>query len=152
MSKVAEAVFNLVSPIAQQMGLEVVEVTYKKQYDGMNLTVFIDKEEGVSLNDCERLHRAIDQPLDELDPIAEPYTLNVSSLGIDRPLKTERDYKRNLNKKISVKLYKAQDGSKTFTGILTAYDDNTFTIMTDKKASKTFNKSDVALAEPVIEI
>ncbi len=151
MSKVAEAVFNLVSPIAQQMGLEVVEVTYKKQYDGMNLTVFIDKEEGVSLNDCERLHRAIDQPLDELDPIAEPYTLNVSSLGIDRPLKTERDYKRNLNKKISVKLYKAQDGSKTFTGILTAYDDNTFTIMTDKKASKTFNKSDVALAEPVIE-
>lgn len=151
MSKVAEAVFNLVSPIAQQMGLEVVEVTYKKQYDGMNLTVFIDKEEGVSLNDCERLHRAIDQPLDELDPIAEPYTLNVSSLGIDRPLKTERDYKRNLNKKISVKLYKAQDGSKTFTGILTAYDDNTFTIMTDKKASKTFNKSDVALAEPIIE-
>lgn len=151
MSKVAEAVFNLVSPIAQQMGLEVVEVTYKKQYDGMNLIVFIDKEEGVSLNDCERLHRAIDQPLDELDPIAEPYTLNVSSLGIDRPLKTERDYKRNLNKKIIVKLYKAQDGSKTFTGILTAYDDNTFTIMTDKKPSKTFNKSDVALAEPVIE-
>ena len=113
MSKVADSVRQLVEPFAGQFGLEVVEVVYEKKYDGMNLTIFIDKDGGVSIDDCEKLHRAIDEPLDELDPISESYTLNVSSLGIDRPLKTDRDFKRNLNKKISVKLYKAIDGKKT---------------------------------------
>lgn len=151
MSKVADSVMQLVAPIAQKMGLEVVEVTYKKQYDGMNLTIFIDKEGGVTINDCERLHKEIDQPLDELDPIDQAYTLNVSSLGLDRPLKTERDFKRNLNKKISVKLYKPLDKKKVYEGILTEYDQTTFVIKTKDNNLITFAKADVALAEPVIE-
>lgn len=150
MSKVADSVRQLVEPIAGQFGLEVVEVVYEKKYDGMNLTIFIDKDGGVSIDDCEKLHRAIDEPLDELDHISESYTLNVSSLGIDRPLKTDRDFKRNLNKKISVKLYKAIDGKKTFSGELISYDEQQFVIDTGKQ-QLTFNRQQCAHIEPVIE-
>ena len=151
MGKVSEQVFELVAPIAESFGLEVIEVLYEKKYDGMNLTIVIDKDGGVNINDCEKLHRAIDAPLDELDPIECAYILNVSSPGIDRPLKTERDYKRNLNKKISVKLYKAVDGKKAFVGILISYDDETFTIEMENNQTITFVKKDTAHVEPVIE-
>lgn len=151
MGKVADSVRDLVTPIAEGMGLEVVEVLYEKKYDGMNLTVVIDKDGGVTIDDCEALHRAIDEPLDELDPIDCSYTLNVSSPGIDRPLKLPRDYKRNLDKKISVKLYVPQNGKKTFSGVLTSYTDETFTIVTDKGEQLTFDKKDAAKVEPIIE-
>lgn len=150
MGKIVESVTELVTPIAEGMGLEIVEVTYKKCYDGMNLTVVIDKDGGVTIDDCERLHRAIDQPLDELDPIECAYTLNVSSPGIDRPLTLPRDYKRNLDKDISVRLYKPLDGKKTYEGTLTAYDEETFTIVTAKSKEITFNKKDAAKVEPII--
>ena len=152
MAKVTEQVTQLVTPIAEGFGLEVVEVEYAKKYDGMHLTIFIDKEGGVNINDCEKLHRAIDAPLDELDPIEGQYTLNVSSLGIDRPLKTERDYKRNLNKKISVKLYKADENkNKKYEGVLVSFDETSFTIETDNKQVITFDKKTTAHVEPVIE-
>ncbi len=152
MAKVTEQVAQLVTPIAEGFGLEVVEVEYAKKFDGMHLTIFIDKEGGVTIDDCEKLHRAIDAPLDELDPIAVQYTLNVSSLGIDRPLKTERDFKRNMNKKISVKLYKADESkNKKYEGVLVAYDEECFTIETDKKQQITFDKKSTAHIEPVIE-
>ena len=151
MGKVSDQVFSLVQPIADGFGLEVIEVLYEKKYDGMNLTVVIDKEGGVTIDDCEKLHRAIDAPLDELDPIDVPYILNVSSPGIDRPLKTERDYRRNMGKKISVKLYTPLENKKTHDGVLVAYDENTFTIETLKSKQLTFNKKDVAKVEPIIE-
>ncbi len=150
MGKVSEQVTALVTPIAQSMGLTVLEVLYEKKYDGMNLTVVIDKEGGVTIDDCEMLHRAIDGPLDELDPIENSYTLNVSSPGLDRPLKLEWDYKRNLGKKISVKLYKPLDGKKTFQGILSSYDENCFVLDTGSKQIS-FSKKDTALVLPVIE-
>ena len=151
MGKVAEQVYDLVAPIAESFGLEVIEVLYEKKYDGMNLTVVIDKEGGVTIDDCERLHRAIDAPLDELDPIETAYILNVSSPGLDRPLTLERDYKRNLNKKISVKLYKPLDDKKIYEGVLVAYDQDTFNIEAKKGKQITFNKKDTAKVEPVIE-
>ena len=150
MGKVSEKVFELVQPIAESFGLEVLEVLYEKKYDGMNLTIVIDKEEGVTIDDCEKLHRAIDAPLDELDPIDCAYILNVSSPGIDRPLKTPRDFRRNLNKKITVKLYKALDGKKTFTGILIDFNDEEFTIQLNQD-KQTFVIKDTAKIEPVIE-
>ncbi len=150
MGKVSDEVFKLVSPIAENFGLEVIEVLYEKKYDGMNLTVVIDKDGGVTIDDCEKLHRAIDGPLDELDPIDTAYILNVSSPGIDRPLKTERDYRRNLNKKITVKLYQPLDGEKLYTGVLVGYDDETFTLQANNKQI-IFNKKDTAKVEPVIE-
>ncbi len=150
MGKVSESVFQLVKPIADGFGLEVLEVLYEKKPDGMNLTIVIDKDGGVTIDDCELLHRAIDAPLDELDPIECSYTLNVSSPGIDRPLKTERDFRRNLNKEISVKLYKPLDGKKEYKGILTDFDDDTFTIVVGKN-KKVFVKKDAAKIEPIIE-
>lgn len=152
MGKVSDQVFALVDPIAQSFGLIVLEVLYEKKYDGMNLTIVIDKDDGtVTIDDCEKLHRAIDEPLDELDPIDVSYTLNVSSPGIDRPLKLDRDFKRNLNKKISVKLYAPQDGKKAYAGLLVAYDDDTFTILTDNNIEIKFIKKDTAKIEPIIE-
>ena len=151
MGKVSEQVFALVAPIAEGFGLEVIEVLYEKKYDGMNLTVVIDKDGGVTIDDCEKLHRAIDGPLDELDPIDTAYILNVSSPGIDRPLKTERDYKRNLNKKISVRLYTPQNGKKVYDGVLIAFDEETFTIELKNGNQITFNKKDTAKVEPIIE-
>lgn len=150
MGKVSDSVYRLVAPIAESFGLTVLEVEYAKKFDGMNLTVVIDKDGGVTIDDCERLHRAIDQPLDELDPIEGAYTLNVSSPGLDRPLKLEWDYKRNLGKKISVKLYKPLDGRKTFEGTLVSYDGDTFSIDVGK-SHMTFAKKETALVLPVIE-
>ena len=150
MGKVADSVMQLVAPIAESFGLTVLEVEYAKKFDGMNLTIVIDKEGGVTIDDCERLHRAIDAPLDELDPIDTAYTLNVSSPGLDRPLKLMWDYKRNLGKKITVKLYKPLDGKKALTGILVSYDEDTFTLDTGKQQI-TFIKKETAQVLPVIE-
>lgn len=150
MGKVADSVFHLVEPIAESLGLTVLEVEYTKKFDGMNLTVIIDKEGGVTIDDCEALHRAIDAPLDELDPIETAYTLNVSSPGLDRPLKSDWDYKRNLGKKIKVKLYKPMDGKKVFDGVLTGYDADTFTLDTGK-TQLTFVKKETAQVLPIIE-
>lgn len=150
MGKVAEQVLSLVQPIAETFGLQVLEVTYEKKFDGMHLTVVIDKEGGVTIDDCETLHRAIDAPLDELDPIECAYTLNVSSPGLDRPLKLEWDYKRNLGKKITVKLYKPLDGKKTYNGVLASYTEDSFVLDTGKQQI-TFNKKETAQVLPLIE-
>lgn len=150
MGKVSEQVMKLVEPIAKEMGLTVLEVTYEKRFDGMNLTVVIDKEGGVTIDDCERLHNAIDAPLDELDPIATSYTLNVSSPGLDRPLKLEWDYKRNLGKKITVRLFKPLDGKKTFEGLLESYTDDSFVLDLGEMKIE-FLKKDTALVLPVID-
>lgn len=151
MGKVAEQVLSLVQPIAESFGLEVLEVLYEKKFDGMNLTVVIDKDGGVTIDDCEKLHRAIDEPLDRLDPIESAYILNVSSPGLDRPLKLPRDYKRNLDKKIRVKLYKPLDNKKSYDGVLIAYDDDTFEIKLQNGEIIKFNKKDTAKVEPIIE-
>ncbi len=150
--KVSEAVAELVRPFAEQFGLELVEVEYAKKYGGMHLTVTIDKEGGVSLEDCERLHRAIDEPLDELDPTdGASYTLNVSSLGIDRPLKTERDFRRNLQQEITVKLYAPQEGKKVWEGVLISYDfPQAFTLKCSNGQERTFQIKETALVEPLI--
>ncbi len=144
-------VFDLVKPFADQFGLELIEVEYAKKFDGMNLTVFIDKEGGVSIDDCERLHRAIDEPLDVLNPTDDAsYTLNVSSIGIDWPLKTDRDYRKNLGNEIVVKLFsKDADGKKKYEGVLESFDENTFTINTGKKEIS-FERAKVAHVEPLI--
>lgn len=151
MGKVSDEVYKLVAPIAEQFGLEVLEVLYEKKFDGMNLTIVIDKVGGVTIDDCEKLHRAIDAPLDDLDPIDTAYTLNVSSPGLDRPLKTARDYERNLNKKIAVRLYKPLDGKKQYEGEMVEYDEKTFTLRLKNDKTVTFNKTDAAKVEPVIE-
>lgn len=140
-----------VVPVIENMGYEVVEIEYAKKSDGMNLIFYIDKDEGINIEDCERVSRAIDPLLEEVNPTDDaPYILSVSSPGIDRPLKTERDFKRNLGKEISVTLFAKIDGTKNFEGVLEEYDENTLTILVKGKQIK-FEKSKIAHIVPVIK-
>lgn len=128
-SKVKSICEEKVVPLIEELGYEVVEVEYAKKSDGMNLTFYIDKENGVQIDDCEKVSKAINKVLDDLNPTDdEPYILNVSSPGIDRPLKTDRDFKRNLGKEISVSLFAKLNGKKIYEGVLKAFDENTLTI------------------------
>ncbi len=114
--------------IAVPMGIEIVDVEFDNR--SATLTVFIETEQGVDLNTCEKFHNAIMDPIDELDPsYGVPYTLNVSSPGLDRPFKTQRDFERNLNKEVEVKLYAPLKGQKFLEGVLTAFDDNAVTFL-----------------------
>ncbi len=109
---------------ATEQGLEIVEVEFKQGKEPA-LTVYIDKEGGVDLDACERFHRAIDPILDELDPTeGAPYTLNVSSPGLDRPLKTDRDFQKCVGQKVEVKLFAPMKGKKLFELVLKGHDEN----------------------------
>lgn len=122
-NKSIEEIQATLQPIADEMGIEIVEVEFK-QGRSPALTVYIDVEGGVDLNTCEKFHRAIDPVLDELDPTeGAPYTLNVSSPGLDRPLKTERDFKKCLGEKVEVKLFAPLKGRKFFEAKLVGFDE-----------------------------
>lgn len=125
MAKVVDLVNEKICPIIEEMGYEVVEVEYAKKVDGMNLCFYIDNPNGVNIDDCEKVHKAIDSPLDELNPTEDvAYILSVSSCGLDRPIKTDKDLKRNLNKLVDVKLYAPLNKRKTFTGSLKTFNEN----------------------------
>lgn len=124
MSKISENVEQFITPIIDELGLniEVVEVEFAKKYNGDNLTVFIDKPGGVTIEDCEKVHSAIDAPLDELNPTEDkPYTLNVSSPGIDRPIVTDKDYARNIGEELEIKLFEPIMKKRTLIGTLVAF-------------------------------
>lgn len=128
MNQKEQAVAEYVSPILKEMDLFLVEVEYKKEGPDFYLRIFIDKNGGVTLDDCAHASEKISEQLDALDLISGPYFLDVSSPGAERPIKTEDDLKATLNQGIYVKTYKHYDKDKEWTGILTAYDDSTVTI------------------------
>ena len=149
---VKDSVTALVQPIIEGLGYELVEVTYKKQHDAMHLTIFIDSDKagGVSLDDTEIVANAIDAPIDELDPTqGEPYVLNVSSPGLDRPLKTEKDYLKKVGTEVELSLYKSIDGEKKFVGTLSSYNEGKVVLRTEK-GEITVETKDIALAKPYI--
>ena len=122
--KPVEEIQNTLQPIADEMQIEIVEVEFKQGREPA-LTVYIDTETGVDLNTCEKFHRAIDPVLDELDPtFGAPYTLNVSSPGLDRPLKTARDFQKRMGERVEVKLYAPLKGKKFFEATLVGFDGN----------------------------
>ena len=111
-------------PTATEMQIEIVEVEFKQGKEP-SLTVYIDIDGGVDLNTCEAFHRAIDPVLDEVDPtFGAPYTLNVSSPGLDRPLKTQRDFNKAMGEKVEIKLFAPLKGKKFFEAKLVGYDGN----------------------------
>ncbi len=121
--------------IATPMEIEIVDVEFDKRSD--TLTVFIETEQGVDLDTCEKFHNAIFEPIDEFDPSnGAAYTLNVSSPGLDRPFKTDRDFERNLQKEVEIKLFAPLKGNKYIEGFLTGYDGNTVTVKTPKEELK----------------
>lgn len=120
---------------ATPMGIEIVDVEWSDK--AASLTVFIETETGVDLDTCEKFHNAIMDPIDGFDPTFDkPYTLNVSSPGLDRPFKTPRDFERNLNKEVEIKLFAPLKGSKFIEGVLEAFDDNTITVNSGREVIK----------------
>ena len=121
--------------VAVPMGIEIVDVEWNDR--SAELTVYIETESGVDLDTCEKFHNAILDPIDELDPTYDkPYTLNVSSPGLDRPFKTERDFERNLSKEVEIKLFAPLKGQKFLDGVLVAFDENSVTLKTQKEELK----------------
>ena len=113
---------------ASPMGIEIVDVEFSEK--DRSLTIVSETPAGVDLDTCEAFHNAIMDPIDEFDPTYDaPYTLNVSSPGLDRPFKTARDYERNLGKEVEVKLYAPRKGKKLLEGILDSFDETTVTIV-----------------------
>ncbi|MFW5998167.1 MAG: ribosome maturation factor RimP [Bacillota bacterium] len=125
MSKIADQVYNIAKPIIEANNLQLVEVDYLKEGDDWILRVFIENPEGeLSLSHCETISRLLSQELDQIDPIEDSYVLEVSSPGIERPLKTETDFLNNIGKIIYVKTYAPFKGKKEFTGKLIGFENN----------------------------
>lgn len=122
-------------PIAQSMSIEIVDVEFEAK--SATLTVFIETANGVDLDTCEKFHNAIDAPIDEFNPTFDaPYTLNVSSPGLDRPFKSARDFERNIGKEVEIKLYAPLKGKKYLEGFLLAFDENSLTVKTEQEELK----------------
>jgi ribosome maturation factor RimP len=132
--------------VAAQQTLELVEVTLRKEPQGLTLCLYIDKPEGITLDDCERYHRAV-QP--ELDSVTYDY-LEVSSPGVDRPIQDQRGFEKNRDARVEVKLYAPVDGTKRYEGILANMDDGNVTLRLENGSEKIFPRKTVALVKPII--
>ena len=151
-SKVVDRCNQHIVPIIENLGYDVLEVEYAKKVDGMNLTFYIDKPEGITIDDCETVNNAITDVLDEINVSDDaPYILNVSSAGLDRPIKNEKDFKRNYGKQVEIKLYVPQNGQKQFVGALVGFTVDSYTIKQENGEEITFDASKVAICSPVLD-
>ena len=140
---------KLILPILERLNFELVDVEYVKEGGIYYLRAYIDKEGGITVNDCESVSREMNDLLDEKDFIPDSYTFEVSSPGLGRPLKKEKDYIRNMGKEVEIRTYRAINRSKEFYGLLTAYDKDSVTIDTDGEIVK-FEKVDIALIRQAV--
>ena len=145
MAKVTDTVAQLALPYVQAAGCTLWDVEYIKEAGEWYLRVYIDKEGGVSIEDCEAVSRPLSDKLDEADPIQVSYTFEVSSAGCDRVLRTAEHFAACMGQEAEIKLYRPRNGRKEFVGILQAYDDGNITII-QGEAPITFEKKEVALA------
>ena len=134
MNVVAQKAQELVTPIIENIGYEVVDIDYSKSYGENNLTIYIFKKGGVTLDDCEKVNNALDEVLDNNDITdGVAYNLNISSPGLDRPIVTKDDFRRNLDTEIEVLFIEPVGKKKKTNGILVAYDDDTVTLRSKDK-------------------
>ena len=135
---------ELITPILERMHFELVDVEYVKEGGTWYLRAYIDKEGGITVNDCEAVAREMNEILDREDFVEDSYVFEVSSPGLGRPLKKEKDYKRSMGKELEIRTYRAINREKEFYGILKSYDENSVTIE-NEDGEQTFQKSDIAL-------
>lgn len=136
--RVIDIVEQLATPISAEHGLELVDIEYKKEGANWYLRVFIDKPEGIDIDDCSRFSERLSMRLDEVDPIPTSYFLEVSSPGAERPLKKPGDYDKAVGHHVYVSLYEPLDGGKTFEGLLLRHDEQAVELeVREKTASKT---------------
>jgi ribosome maturation factor RimP len=143
MKKITDIVAALAEPIVKKHGCELWDVEYLKEAGGWYLRIYIDREDGVSLDHCEAISRELDPILDARDPIPDSYTFEVSSAGAERALKRPSDFQKFMGHLVEVKLYRAQEGRKEYVGSLSGYGGDAVEIAIAGK-TYTFNKSDIA--------
>lgn len=140
----------LVQPILDEHQFELWDVEYVKEGANYYLRVYADKPGGITIDDCVTISRALEEKLDAGDFIEEAYILEVSSPGLGRPLKRDRDFEKSLGQDVELKLYKAQDGQKEYTGCLQAYTKDTVTLEIEDREC-VFQRSDIALIRLAID-
>ena len=148
--KITEQVWQFAEPLVQAQGCSLWDVEYVREGGEWFLRLYIDKEGGVDIDDCEAVSRAVDPVLDEKDPIPESYRFEVCSAGLERVLKRPSDFARFLGEPVLVKLYRPKDGRKEFPGVLTAYQNGDVTISAGGQEI-TFEKAEVALVRLRVE-
>ena len=150
MAKITDLVAKLAQPVVEEAGCELWDVEYVREAGTWFLRLYIDKEGGVNILDCENISRAVSDLLDEADPIEGSYTFEVSSAGAERPLKRPSDFERFMGSPVAVKLYKARDGRKEFAGYLAGYEDGSITVTVGTE-TMVFPKNEVALCRLRVE-
>lgn len=148
--KITDQVTAFAKPIVEEKGCTLWDVEYVREGSERFLRIYIDKEGGVNIDDCEAIARAIDPILDEKDPIAESYHFEVCSAGLERALKRPGDFERFMGSPIMIKLYRPRNGLKEIPGILRGYEDGRVTVEAGKETI-TFEKSEVALVRLRVE-
>ena len=141
---------ELIAPIIAQNGFELVDIEYVKEAGTWYLRIYMDKPGGITIDDCELVSRAFSEILDQEDYIEDSYIMEVSSPGLLRPIKKDKDFERNLEKEIEIKTYRMIDKTKDFVGVLKSYDKDSITIE-DENGERSFQRSDLALIRPYIE-
>ena len=148
--RVADLVYEKIKPLFTGE-VQLVEVEYVKKQDGMHLIVYIEKENGITVDDCVEVSRLIDEPLEDLNPTNdEPYYLDISSYGLDKPLKYDWQFKKYENKKVNVKLYAKIDGRKEFVATLKQKTEDSV-VLSDEETNFKINLKDIAYITPYIE-
>ena len=142
----------LIMPIIEEMNFELVDVEYVKEGGTWYLRAYIDKEGGITVNDCEAVARQMNEILDAEDFIPDSYVFEVSSPGLGRPLKKEKDYIRNLDKEVEIRTYRAINKCKEFYGILKEYDADSVTIQTEEQEVLKFQKNEIALIRQAVTV
>lgn len=146
---VADTVKELAQPIVEGLGIELIDVEFVKEGSSKVLRLYIDKKGGVGLDDCETVSRAVEPVIDEKDPIGTPYNFEVSSPGLDRPLKTDRDFERYEGEAVEVSLYAAREGVKKFTGILVGKNNGIISVKCDDEVIE-FDEKEVSKVKRTI--
>jgi ribosome maturation factor RimP len=147
-SEVEQHCLELVTPIVDENNLKLWDVCYEKEGSDYYLRVYVDKEDGVTIDDCVTVSRALELKLDEADKIKDAYILEVSSPGLTRPLKRENDFKNSIGRLVDIKFYKPQEiGSektKEYTGVLEAYSDTDITVSDDEAHEIKLSRGDIS--------
>lgn len=142
---------ELITPLIDAEDFDLVDVEYVKEGADWYLRVYIDKDGGITVNDCEKISRAFNEILDREDYIDDAYIFEVSSPGLLRPLKKDKDYQRNLGKLLEVKLFAPLNGVKEFEAELKSYDKDSATLVMDDDTEVTVKRSEISLIRPAIE-
>lgn len=150
MEKVTEIVARLAEPVINELGCELWDVEYVKEAGSFYLRLYIDKDGGVSIDDCERVSRAMDKVLDEADPVETSYIFEVSSAGAERQLKRPENFERFMGSAVVLRLYVPKNGQKEYSGTLAGYKDGDVTIQTPSGTLE-FQKNEVALVRLSID-